>query len=355
MAAENRPTPISLSQNDFLDSETGQLALPSLIPEDAERSFKIRRNHYLGNHSLDESIKLIRRYSIADEYLDAYARLSDVDLNYLRFIANFKSIQQIHAYRQAELFPEFYGDGKHKTMKVAQKSLVRLTMLGLIDKWSYLHPVYQKDVNVYTLSGNGFRFLEYFFGNNDHYFHPSNFFQLPDFFHVRFWETTDIYQTLVSLPAYKDSSYFFNNENIVYSPLQISFAFELPNIQNLVIYPTLQIDRLDYYQNVIAKWNGFVESGDDLSKPINELPHATNVLTFYATTVEKALFFTQRLRLAQWRFPIVFIIGTKLRTKGAKNAFYRPVADSSGESGLYRINAENIMDVKYYENTEEKY
>lgn len=186
---------IKLENNSFIDSKTGQTILPSLMTKEQEEMFSIHQNKFLKGESLRDSIARVKSYEIADQYLTTFVNLEDTDIYYLKFIAMFKSVQQLQLIRQTALFPMIYGRAH------LRDSLKRLIVNGLIWRWTYRHPVYNDDVNVYTLSGNGYRFLETIYGQ-EYYFHPQNFYSLPDYFHIRFGKLSiSTSYVLVCLPS----------------------------------------------------------------------------------------------------------------------------------------------------------
>lgn len=337
-------TSISSKDNGFVDSATGQAMLPSLMSPEQEQQFQIRQNKFVGDNSLRDSIRHIQSYDIADQYLPMYLRLSDEEIYYLRFIARFRSVQKLQLLREATLFPEIF-DGSRLT-----KDLHRLVVSGLIWRWSYRHPVIDSNIDVFTLSGNGYRFLETIYGQEYH-FHPQNFYRLPGVFHVRFWETVDIYQLLVSLPAYRGSSNVFSGgkgelmHSIVTSPLQVALALKQEDIRNFVFYPALQHDGDSFFQKVVVKWDQFTNHGEKTNQAVNSLPGKQNVLAFYTASIKQATDLTEKLELGQFNFPIIFLVGSIIKKYGVTKAFLAPIRNpEAGKPILQPLELDNIME-----------
>lgn len=344
MAANKSPhydmKKVPLDQNPFVDSQTGKVILPSLLSLEQEQKFEIKPTQFIGNYSLSASIAHVRHYSIPDEFREAYMRLTEVDLYYLKFIARFKSVQKIHLLRQASLFPEIFDDSR------LSESLHRLLVNGLVWRWKYKHPVYGKKIDVYTLSGYGFEFLTFIYGYQG-YFNPRHYYswRFPNVYQLRFWETVDIYQTLVSLDAYKDSSELYRGNNkIMFSPLQVALELGKYNVKNFIYYPTLQVDGDKYYEAALEKWDVFTKHGTDITQQVNNLPGKQNILTFYTATYKLACQFATSLQLAQYRFPIIFMIGSLISSQGVSHSFYAPLTDKEeGTEPIQEVNFDNIL------------
>lgn len=304
--------------NAFKDGED---ILPSLMTREQEQQFKIQNNWFVDDLSKLDSLKSIRNYEIADQYRSIYLHLNQNDELLLNFIAEFKSVQKLHILREAALFPELFDS------KTVNRTLRNLFINNLIWKWEYDHPVYGRAVDVYTLSTNGYYLLRLMSGK-DEYFYPGLFLnrKLPDIFHVRFWETIDLYQVFVSLPAYRGSTTLFNGDDdnkIVNSPLQVAIE-DQKDTRNLIIYPVLQTDGDIYYDHVIKKWAEYTNQGNGIGKSINKLPGKTNVLTFYVPTGQLAAEFSDHFQLSEAPFPIYFIVGSIIQRYGINQAVYVP-------------------------------
>ena len=336
----------NLNENPFIDINNGKLFLPSLFTKEEEEQFEIHRNFMQeGFVRIQDSVAHIYSYEIADDFNYVICQLNDEDLYWLKFIGRFKSVQKLQIYRQTILYPDIFTRSK------VEKSLKKLFRYGLIWQWDFNRDFLKKTVKVFTLSVNGFRFLEYFFSNERRYFQPQNYFTIKSIYHIRFWETVDIYQLLLSLPIYKGFETFFNlgrvDENMkknMTSPLQIAIELVPNQIENLVFFPALQSDSIDYYKDVIIRWNKFTENGSDLTKPINKLSGNQNILVFYTPTVKLASQLNVQLSLAKFRFPILLLVGSVIQKDGIVNAFYLSSDDSS--SGLKQIILPNLIDTK---------
>lgn len=316
-----------LGLNPFVNKDTGRTYLPSLFTAEEEKQFKINRNFKQRKYlTLQDSVSHIYSYFIADDYNYVMTQLSDHDLYWLKFIARFKSIQQVQLFRQTALYPDWFD---RKSLK---HSLDRLFMYGLIWKWNFKRDFLNKPVTAYTLSVNGFRFMEYFFNQERRYFQPQSYFTLPVQYHIRFWETVDIYQLCLSLPIFHGFETFLNlgkdKENKIKrnmtSPLQIALEMIPNQIKNLVFFPALQTDDLTYYQNALLRWNAFTDDGADLTESINGLPGTQNIIVFYAPTVAIADKLNADLELPNWNFPIFLLVGSVIEKEGITQAFYYP-------------------------------
>lgn len=340
--------PVDINKNDFIDSKKGFEVIPSLMTADQERKFEIHHNWFVDGKSRLESLKEIRDFDMADEYRSIYLKLSQMDEFILKFIAEFKSVQKLHLIREASLFPELVVPSK------INKSLRNLFINNLIWKWQYKHPIYGKNIDVFTLSTNGYYLLKMLSGS-DHYFFPGLLLsrKLPSVFHVRFWETIDLYQLFVSLPAYRGSTTLFNggiDENrIVNSPLQIAAKLRLPDIENLIFYPVLQTDGDAYYNHVIETWLLFTENGQNVEKSVNGLPGKRNVLTFYIPTGEFANEFNKRFQLNQAPFPIYYVIGAMIKQYGIQQSFFKPANSTDIDDSIEQVRIDNLLSEELYD------
>lgn len=320
--------PVSLADNQFIDEKTGMAMLPSLINAEDEYHFHIKRDWFVhGYPTLLGSVKKIRHYEIFDQFNNVLSNLNYEEQYWLQFIGMFKSVQKLQLKREARMFPQLVSEAN------LNASLKHLFMDGLIMKWTYHHPIDETDILVYTLTGSGYRLLINFYNTN--YFHPQNFFNLDDRYHLRFWETLDVYQLLVSLPAYRGSSTWFQgepreNKRLLPSPLQVNLELMQGKPKNLVFYPTLHNDNKDFYKDVIVRWNRFTDEGQSLNKPINTLPEGQDVLALYVPTIERANELNKYLKLYTWSFPTLFLVGFEIATKGLPQAFYLPDRQTQG-------------------------
>lgn len=313
----------SAKANLFRNDDKYKMVFPSLMTAEQEEDLNIIMNSKLGNLSLRDSIKVIKRYAIIEDFLRVYEELTKTDIYFLKFIAGFKSVQQIHLLRQVSLYPEKLGDNETLNMV-----LYRLIRFGLIERWVFEHPVAEENVNVFTLSGNGHRFLKVIY-SVDFYYHPNNYFlkgHKRD--HLRFWETVDIYQSLVSLPSFRQASTWFNGTKekpIKGSPLQVAMDMgPKAGIYRYIFYPALQNDTDKFYKQVITQWNDFVEDGAKMDKPINFLEGNKNILTFYSPTYKTALGYIKDLELSEFEYPILFMVGQAVQKNGLGHAFVAP-------------------------------
>lgn len=328
--------PVKLSENSFMNSEDGSLVMPSLMTLDQERTFKIAYDWFIKGKSRNESLRIIREFDMADDYRKIYLSLGQTEEFILKFIAEFKSVQKLHLIREASLFPEIMSD-----LSIS-KSLNKLFLNNLIWKWKYVHPVYGKPIEVYTLSTNGYYMLK-LLANKENYFFPGLFLsrKIPPVFHVRFWETADLYQLFVSLPSYRGSTTLFSGgldeERIVNSPLQIAVQLSQDELYNLIIYPVLQTDGDSYYNHVIERWLKFTNQGKNLQKDVNGLPGTRNVLTFYAPTGEFADQFNKHFQMNSAPFPVFYLLGSMIRQLGIENAFYAPAQTSEIDTPIQQV------------------
>ncbi len=336
---------VDLQSSQFIDEKTGTAMLPSLITSEDEQNFKIDRDFYLkGFTNLRESVRQIRRYEIADQYNNVLDQMDGQTEYWLKFIGMFKSVQMLQLYRNAHMFPTILDDSRIK------KSLYFLMKNGLIVKWKYYHPINESEIPVYTLSGNGYRLLMNFY--KDNYFHPQNFWNLDDRYHLRFWETLDVYQILVSLPAYHASSTLFKGkplqqQPLMPSPLQVNLELIKGKPKNLVIYPALHNDYENYYKDAVMKWAKYIDAEQSLDFQINKLPKAQNVLTFYTPTLKRAYQLDELLKLKDFKFPCLFLVGTSISNEGIDKAFFVP---NRREEGLRQVHFENILKENEFDN-----
>lgn len=340
---------VDFDKVDFVQKD-GRTYMPSLIRPEDEDNFEIKRDFYMNGYIvLSDSVHRIRTYEIADQYLNVFQQMDQRDFYWLKFIARFKSVQSLQLINQTHLSSGIFSKFQ------MWSSLNKLQRLGLIQKWKYFHPIVNKNIHVFTLTVNGFRFLETFWGDQK-YFQPQNFYRLNPLFHVRFWETCDVYQVLSTLPAFKGYTTMFNGYPkqdipLVPSPLQISIELIPNTLENLVFYTCLQTDSISYYQDVVTKWSKFTDEGQNFTRPVADLPAGKNILAFYCPTLECGNNLSQQLNLANWNFTSIFLIGTFIKTKGIQNAFFLPQGD---KNELCQLKFDNLLkkDQKSSENND---
>lgn len=331
----------SKNKKTVFNDPSGRIVIPSLVTKEQEENFKIYPSWFVDDNSFNDSIRKIRVYYNADEYRSVYMGLNESDVYLLKFIANFKSVQKIHLIREARLFPEIFNASSINT------SIKHLFMNNLIWKWKYKHPVYGENIDVYTLSSNGYYLLKTLFGS-EHYFFPTLLLspRIPDVFHIRFWETIDLYQIFASLPIYQGSTTLFSGndkKHVMKSPLQVSLQLINDSIQKLVIYPNLQTDSSDYYKSVIEKWSDIINDGANSDIDVNGLPGETSVLTFYSPSLSYAKTFAKTFELGQYNFPILIIVGSIIKSHGIEQAFLAPVVGDK-DNQLKQIKINRISD-----------
>lgn len=330
---------VSLAENPFIKSSC-KTYLPSIFTSEEEAAFTIARDwEQSGYRTIRDSISHIYNYRYASDYRYVYTLLNDSDMYWLKFIARFKSVQKLQLQRQAAIFPNMLSRKKEN------EALKKLFKYGLTWKWSFERDFLDKPVTVYTLSDDGYRFLEYIFGNERSFFQPQNFFRLDIKYHIRFWETVDVYQLFISMPFYKGFDTYFSLGSLdtnngkkrnLYSPLQECLELIPSQKKNCVFFPALQTDNDDYYKKAITLWSKFTENGSNLTKPVGHLEGSQNVLSFYAPTVSVAERLNSNLSLSLFNFPILILIGSVIQKEGLLKAFYVP-AQNSQLSKLERI------------------
>lgn len=339
-----------LKNNPFVDTETGKLYLPSLYTKEEvdkfveDKTYKIHRVFARKKYaSLQQSVAHIYTYAIADDFNYVMGQLSDEDLYWLKFIGRFKSVQTLQISRQTALFPNTL------TRKRVEEALEKLYKYDLIWKWGFKRDFIEETLYSYTLTVNGFRFLEYFFSKQRVYFQPQNYFILPDTAHIRFWETVDIYQLLHSLPQFKGYETLLNlginregTNRKLSSPLQVALEMTPGRVKNLVFFPAVPGDRDSYYKDVLVRWNRFTLEGSDLQKNVNGLPGTQNVLVFYTPTFDLAQKLNEELKLPEWNFPILLLVGSVIEKDGIIKAFYLP--DHRNKTNkLQSLSLENLV------------
>lgn len=326
MAQPKKASRLRLEDNPFVTKD-GITRMPSLVSEPDQRMVQIEQNFYIrGYVSKVGSVRAIRDYSITDDFRHVFAdELNEADKYWLKFVARFGSVQNMQLLNQVNLTNHIFK------MYDMWQSINRLQRLGLVQRWLYKHPVQGEDVGVYTLTGNGLRFMQSFYPR-DHYFNPMRFWTLPANMHLRFWQMVDVYQVLASLPAFRGYNTMFNGfpreqKMIASSPLQIALEIEPTHIVNLVFYSLLESDSSDYYKDACQKWSKLTEAGNATTFAIPDLPQGqgiTNAIAFYAPTYEYANKVSTDLDMAQWGFSSLFLIGEDIKSKGIVYSFYMP-------------------------------
>lgn len=332
--------PFAIGNGHFV-KEDGRTKMPSLMDAESERNLKIWREFKVdGAVTLHDGVSQIKRYEIGDQYLDTLDQLDRYgkDLYWLKFIARFKSVQTLQLLNQVDLATNLFR------IHDMWQSVNKLIRFGLVQKWAFMHPVTHKKTNSFSLTGNGFRFLETFWGKQ-RFFQPQNYYYLRPWYHIRFWETVDIYQALASLPAFEDFSTMFNGAphdkgEIIASPLQICLQLTPKLKTNLIFYTCLQTDGPKFYQNVLNRWSVYTKEGKKLQEPVNRLPKALNTLTFYSPTLEAANHLSQIDKMQDLNYPVMFLIGQIMKSEGIPHAFYLP-DNATGE--LKQMNLTNLL------------
>ncbi|MDC2828964.1 hypothetical protein [Limosilactobacillus mucosae] len=317
----------------FDDPKKHTIIFPSLMDSEQEKKFNPEVNHKIGENSIYDSIKMVKKYSIIDEFKDVFLKLNNEEEYLLKFIAYFKSVQKLQLIRQFRIFFN-YDAGKD-----LNKFLKNLVVNGLIQRWSYHNLVINRDCDFYTLTGNGFRFLRVMY-NESYFYHPNSYFNNGHIMdHLRFWETVDIYQSLITFPAVKGITTWFNGDDahrVKASPLQVAIQVSdnADNVIRFVFYPTLQNDNDKFYMKVIKQWNDFVDGGNEMEKPINNLPKGQTILTFYTATYKTAVRYTKELSLKDFNYPVVFMVGAGVKEYGIGKAFMSPRYDVPDEDSV---------------------
>lgn len=321
-----KATRLNLKDNPFV-TENGVTRMPSLVSEADQRSVDIKQNFYINGYvSKVGSVRAIKDYSITDDFRPIFANeMDEEDKYWLNFIARFSSVQNMQLLNQVNLTNKVFR------MINMWKNVNRLQRLGLIQRWLYHHPLTDEDVGVYTLTGNGYRFMETFYPD-DHYFNPMRFWTLPSNMHLRFWQMVDVYQVISSLPAFHGYHTMFNGfpregKMISSSPLQVALEIEPGHIVNLVFYSLLETDYSDYYKDACQKWSKLTNAGNNTTFEIPDLPHGqgiTNAIAFYAPTYDYANKVATDLEMANWGFSSIFLVGEDIKAEGIVKAFYMP-------------------------------
>lgn len=320
--------------------------MPSLVSPADQRKPKIERNFYLhGYVTKVGSVGAIKDYAITDDYNYIFSHvLTNADIYWLKFIARFASVQNIQILNQVDLSNKLFK------MRGAWASINRLQRLGLVQRWLYSHPVQKEKVGVYTLTGNGWRFMVAYYPD-DHYFNPERFWDLPENIHLRFWQMVDIYQLMESLPAFHGYNTMFNGfpreqKMISSSPLQIALEIEPKHIVNLVFYSLLECDSPNYYKDACDKWSKLTSAGKNITFSIPDMPKGqgvTNAIAFYSPTYDYANKVSTDLQLGKWGFSSLFLIGENIKAEGVTKAFYMP---DKATSNLVRLTLSTLVKEK---------
>ena len=345
MVDPKKPIHLTLNDNPFVSNE-GITKMPSLVSPDDQRTVKIKHNFYVKGYITKQgSVGAIKDYAITDNYNYVFSKLLNAeDLYWLKFIARFSSVQNMQILNQIDLTNKLFR------MRRAWESINRLQRLGLVQRWLYFHPIQNENVGVYTLTGNGWRFMVSFYPD-DHYFNPMRFWTLPSNMHLRFWQMVDVYQLMESLPAYKCYNTMFNGfprdqKMISSSPLQIALEIQPGHIVNLVFYSLLESDDSDYYKDACEKWSKLTNAGKYITFKIPNLPYGqgiTNAIAFYSPTYDYANSVSTDLALAKWGFSSLFLIGENIKTEGVTKAFYMP---DRATSNLVRLTLPTLVEEK---------
>lgn len=343
---------VPLSENSFMGSN-GELYLPSyLTQEETEQLSPITRNYQDPNYdSLKNSVKNKRRYNSSLDYSSLLEKMNDLDLMILSFIGGFSSVQKLHVYRQCELFKnKLEQNGKALTLNDADKSLKRLEQWGLILKNNFEKQDQdgKKRILCYTLDVEGYLFLKNYFASSLYVNNPDDMFlkrKYEAFSHLRCWECVDVYQFFQSLPSFKGFNTSFSGTKqdlphpggpLVYSPLQVSLRIMYrPNVEgvlNLVCYPCIQTDRVDFYKKVVDRWEEWISTdkkGNPLEKPnvhkeIPRLLPGLNALAIIVPDEATATYLNANLELYKKDSLIVFIVLNRIQSRGVLHALLLP-------------------------------
>lgn len=337
--------------------------IPSFIRNDGQMimpSFYLTRQQEAIDAQMDflqepgetkrNAVSRVRNYIHYDEMRKIFTSMPMRRFELIRYIGNFKSVQAIQMDRLVKIFPDIF------TSNNVRKDLLALYLQGLVQLWKFretreddIPEIKQKWHYTYTLTGFGFQFLKMFdtytaqavtkqdiLKPQNSYFNPDLFDKFPSNIHIKFWQSVDLHMLFVCSEKYIDSTFSFVGDADVKcprSPLQVSVQdFNLSPNQtfdkaNLIVYNALMSDwREDLSDdnskmanqfvsliNPLVFWSRFTKKGAEITKSITSLPDAkANILCFYFSTYEEAKNFALAMDLAEFRFPIMLIVGEKI-------------------------------------------
>ena len=85
------------------------------------------------------------------------------------------------------------------------------------------------------------------------------------------------------------------------------------------------------------------EKLSDLQKNVNGLPGTQNVLAFYTPTFDLAQKLNEELKLTDWNFPILLLVGSVIERDGIVKAFYLPDHRNKTKE-LQNLSLENLVE-----------
>ncbi|MBS0954964.1 hypothetical protein [Lactiplantibacillus plantarum] len=348
--AQHKIGQINLGDKGALLNEEGKGQFISLLRRTDEENFKKVPWHYIGNNNLMESLAKIKNYNIASDYRRTFLSLNNVEISYLCFIGRFASVLYPQIITEHLSFTDVFGKFDQAE---TDSDLSRLYKWGLIEKYKYFHPILQENISFYTLSGDGFRLLQYVYGSELKMLHPNMFYQFKDSYNIRFWQVIDLYEAINELPGLAKYSTFFvgtEEHHVPMSPLQFSLEISHNTYRNYIVYSMLQTDKLDYYQRLLLAYYHFQEEEKphDTNQLLKGFPDGEIVLVFYVPTIASAKRMVQALGVALSRVKFQFIISIQIKNAGFDHAFYEIEQDDNGVNQLVNKPMPNIQNISYY-------
>lgn len=320
----------------------GETYLPSLLTHTPDTTLKIKSNLGSNSDEVEKRIKHLPVYETEADYGRNFIRCSQVARAVLKFVAMFRSVQKLQIERQAMLFPDVFTTTNSRKI---EDGINQLLAKDFIHPRQYYHEYKEKWLPFYTLTQNGYYAMKYFEQVEMNYYPPRRFKEDPPSQHERFWQLVDLYQAVRGNDNFKGFTHFFNGFKSTKIPISFCvLALEVSpsNVLNFIVYPVVDSDFPVYLEKKLLYWSNLIDLGNS-ERRIEKLGGKINVFTIYVNTKEKARYLIENLRLEQYDFHIIFIIGEELSTKGISNAFYDIEIEETEKGGtLHFIDAINL-------------
>lgn len=320
----------------------GETYLPSLLTHTPDSALEIKSNLGSNNEEVEKRIKHLPIYETESDYGRNFIRCSQVARAILKFVAMFRSVQKLQIERQAMLFPDVFTTTNSRKI---DDGINQLLAKDFIHPRQYFNEYKEKWLPFYTLTQSGYYAMKYFEQVEKNYYPPRRFKEDPPSQHERFWQLTDLYQAVRGNEKFRGFTHFFNGFKQAKIPIcfcAIALEVSPGNVLNFIVYPVVDTDYPLFLEKKLLYWSNLIESGNS-ERPIEKLAGKINIFTIYVNNKLKAEYLLEQLRLEQYDFHIIFIIGEELSTKGISNAFYEVELEEGETKGnLNFIDAINL-------------
>ncbi|MDR2833967.1 MAG: hypothetical protein LBV67_09650 [Streptococcaceae bacterium] len=313
----------------YIDGSGGMIT-PSYVPDNQE--IKIVR-------VLDEGFKQEPLAQRTEEYvLRSDKRIDDNTRQVLYVIASVTSIQKMQLQRTFE---------EYNNLECSLKILLEQR---LIQRWKYFNPKIKKDVDVFTLSGDGYYFLDTIQEKLEFDFYTiANPFKWHDWLpsmHVRFWMYVDVFNGYSKLQEYQNYHTHFGSFSIQeinedtqeivgvkkYTPvytngvvtLNLTSNKGITNSTNLFLYAILDNDSKSFKfpKKVLNRFENVFKDFGNKKITNSEYEGVRQLLTFVVPSKKTADAFLDELLIRKIEYTIAFIVLENIEEDSLENSLW---------------------------------